>query len=129
MGKRMRTAIVAAVLVAAAAWGYTAVYHVSVGVTAARQVARRWLGPTSQSVTGGLWSTTMVAYGGYLHRDWEIQELVCTPGPSACQASYSYTVFVNGQTSRVDHAMINTGPGVSGWPLTVTRHAAAHGGR
>lgn len=123
-----RTAVVAAVLVAAAAWGYLSVYHVSVKPAVATRVAHHWLGPINQSVAESTRRLAIVGYDGYLHRDWEFQEIVCTPSMAGCQTSYGYTVFVNGQTGRVDRAMINTGPGVAGWPLPVDKPAHAQGG-
>ena len=116
-------------LFAVGTWGYVADYHVSGSPTAAQRTARQWIGPVKQkSVAGATLGIAWVGYGGYLHRDWDIQELICSPGPSRCQASYAYTVFVNGQTGRVDRAMIDAGPGLSGWPLSVVRTAGASGG-
>lgn len=121
-------AVVAFLFIVAAIWGYASVYRLSVGSAVARQTALRWLGPAHQFITSGEWRTTMVGYGGYIHRDWEIQELVCIPGPTACQSSYAYTIYINGQTGHVDRALIDIGPGVAGWPLTVVRHPSVRKG-
>lgn len=116
-------------VVAVGTWGYVADYHVSTAPAAAQRTVRQWIGPVkSQSVAGGQSRIVWVGYGGYLHRDWDVQEFICSPGPSTCPVSYAYTVFVNGQTGRVDRAMIDTGPGLGGWPLAVVHTARATGG-
>ncbi len=119
---RRNIAIVASLLLALAAWGYWCAARVTISPAVARRTTLRWLGPVPAhtTVTWVGWSLTWVGYGGYLHRDWELQRFACSPGPLRCKTSYVYTVFVNGQTGHVDHAMIGAAPGT--WPLAVTRH-------